>query len=231
MDAALRDCKTAAGYFFWNLVNRVIVPVGLSKLEIDGAERLPAAGPFIVVANHSSRWDGPVVQYLLNRRANYMVSPNEMKGLQGAAVRSVGAFPANPRLDIIGHAIRQLEQDEPVVVFPEGNVFYDDEVHRFKQGAAKIALGAWERGLEVPVVPVAINYIRDGKIFSVRVAVGVPLENASRTLMVDEASTGSCERRALIASLTRLMQSSVVALRNSRMTLIERVSSGSALVA
>lgn len=156
-----KDGKTGIGYFFWNLIDRVIVDFYFNRIDIVGSENLPAEGPFILVSNHSSRWDGPLVQHILNRPANYMVSPNEMRGLQGAAVMSVGAFPANPRLDLINFANRQLKRGEPVVIFPEGNVFCDGVLHTFKKGVARIALAAARGGLDVPVVPIFIRYSYD----------------------------------------------------------------------
>lgn len=158
MSNKLFDGKSWYGYSIWNVINRIVVATQFDSIEITGLENLPENDPFILVANHSSRWDGLVVQYLLNRKANYMVSPNEIKGMQKPAVLSVGAFPANPRLDLVGYATRQLRRGEPVVVFPEGNVFYDGNLRRFKTGTAKIALNAIKNGLDVNVVPLAIKY-------------------------------------------------------------------------
>ncbi|MBZ0185154.1 MAG: 1-acyl-sn-glycerol-3-phosphate acyltransferase [Candidatus Obscuribacterales bacterium] len=160
MRALPEDGKSFFGYPFWNEVNKLAVAVHFVSVKIFGKENLPSPGkePFILVANHSSRWDGPVVQRLLDRKANYMVSPNEMVGLQGAAVKSVGAFPASPKYDLVGHFMRQLKGQEPIVVFPEGNVFYDDFVHPFKKATARIALLGAQEGLPVSIVPVGIAY-------------------------------------------------------------------------
>ena len=171
MKSRIFDGKSWYGYPFWNAINRLVVGFQFKSLEISGKDKLPKDKPFILVANHTSRWDGLVVQYLLDRKANYMVSPNEMTGIQRPAVLSVGAFPANPRLDIVGYATRQLTRGEPVVVFPEGNVFYDGSLRRFKSGTAKIALNANEKGLNVEIFPVAINY-SFGKFSSLFVQVG-----------------------------------------------------------
>lgn len=168
-----RDGKTFLGYFFWNLINKLIIAFHFrGKIAIDGVENIPKSGPFILIANHSARWDGPLVQHILNRRANYMVSPNEMKGLQGAAVMSVGAFPAHPRLNPVGYAIQQLHAGEPVVVFPEGNVFYDGVIHPFKTGVAKIALHAQKNSFDVPIVPLYIEYTTNNKSYSAKVKIG-----------------------------------------------------------
>lgn len=224
---APRDGKTKLGYAFWNFVNELIIVHQFKKFEVVGAENIPTEGAFLLIANHSRRWDGPVVQYLLNRRANYMVSPNEMKGLQGAAVMSVGAFPANPRLDPIGYAVKQLRADEPVVVFPEGNVFYDGEVHPFKPGVAKIAMNAASAGHPIPVIPMYISY-GGGKVpSSVKLTVGKPIalddyisrdrfssgnagsEAASREI---SGNTNRIEHR----EISQLLYDEVIALRDGK---------------
>lgn len=156
----LKDKKSFLRFTFWNLVNQIVMRVHFKEISVIGRKNLPK-GAFILVANHSSRWDGLVVQFLLNRRANYMVSPNEMKGLQGRAVKSVGAFPSNSRHDLVSYSLGQLLKNEPLVVFPEGNIFRDDYLHPFKKGAAKIALEALSRNYNIPIVPLAINYDYD----------------------------------------------------------------------
>ncbi len=209
------DGKTKIGYWFWNLVNHLVIAKHFRKFEVVGFENIPANGPFILVANHSSRWDGLVIQRILNRRANYMVSPNEMHGLQGAAVMSVGAFPSHPKLDPIGFAERQILSGEPVVVFPEGNVFYDGTIHKFKLGVARIASSVAEKGRELAIVPVYIDYSFDRGHF-VKVVIGSPIwtsEFANR--FQPQSRDGQVE-------LTERMFNTVVALKDGN---AERLSS------
>ncbi len=157
----LKDSKSWLRFNFWNFINHIIMKVHFKEVTIYGKENLPD-GAFILVANHSSRWDGPVVQYLLNRKANYMVSPNEMKGLQGRAVKSVGAFPASSKRYLVTYSMERLLRNEPIVVFPEGNIYRDDYLHPFQKGAARIAIEADARNQGVPIVPLAIEYSNEG---------------------------------------------------------------------
>jgi 1-acyl-sn-glycerol-3-phosphate acyltransferase len=87
-----------------------------------------------------------------------MVSPNELKGLQGFLLSRVGAFPAHPKLDFVSHVLQQFRKGEPFVIFTEGNVFYDGHTHPFKKGIARIAFAAHQNNIEVPIVPVGITY-------------------------------------------------------------------------
>ena len=151
------DRKSWITYAILNFINRISVKKHFVKFEITGRERLPE-GSFILIANHSARWDGPVVQQVIERPANFMVSPNELKGLQGLLLRAIGAFPADPRLDLLSFMRNQAKKSEPIVIFPEGDIFRDGSTHSFKKGAARIALQCAANGLNVPIVPVAIKY-------------------------------------------------------------------------
>lgn len=171
----LTDRKNWLGAAFLNVVNEIVLRYKFRQIEVIGRNNLPDHEPFILVSNHGSRFDGLMVQRALKRKANYMVSPNELKGLQGFTLPWVGAFPANPRLDITGFALETLKKGEGLVVFPEGNVFYDGQIHPFKFGAARIALKAYQNGMPLKVVPAAIDY-EWGPIAKARIVFGEPVE-------------------------------------------------------
>jgi len=143
--------------FLW-FVNEVVLRFKFRRIEVYGRENVPENEPFILVSNHSSRFDGLMVLRALKRKANYMVSPNELKGYQGVTLPWVGAFPADPRTDLIGFAEAGFRKNEGLVVFPEGTVFYDGALHPFKLGAARIALAAQRDGIAIKVIPAAMDY-------------------------------------------------------------------------
>lgn len=157
----VKDHKNWLGYTFWNTVNEVVLHTHFSSIELIGTQNVPKTGSFLLVSNHCSRWDGLLVQHLIGRRANYMVSPNELIGAQGGAIRAVGAFPADPRYNIMEHMRKQIEKGEPVVIFPEGTVYYDGTTHTFKKGAARIVLSCGAEGVSIPIIPMGINYTTD----------------------------------------------------------------------
>lgn len=158
LQAAMRDCKDPVSFFLLSLLAKLVIALHFKKVDIRGKENLPATGPFICIANHSSRWDGPTLGRIIDRPANFMVSPNELRGLQGFLLSRVGAFPAHPKLDFVSHVLQQFKKGEPFVIFPEGNVFYDGHTHPFKKGIARIAFAAQQNNIEVPIVPVGITY-------------------------------------------------------------------------
>jgi 1-acyl-sn-glycerol-3-phosphate acyltransferase len=153
----LKDGKHPGAAIIWGPVNYLAVKAGLKRVKVTGLSEIPPSGAFLLVCNHVSRWDGLIVQKLIGRPANFMVSPNELKGLQGRILRSMGAFPADSRYDLLAFAVRQAAKGEPLVVFPEGDICRLGVTKRFKSGAARLSLACAEAGLKLPVIPMAID--------------------------------------------------------------------------
>ena len=173
LQAAMRDCKDPVSFFLLSLLAKLVIALHFKKVDIRGKENLPATGPFICIANHSSRWDGPTLGRIIDRPANFMVSPNELQGLQGFLLSRVGAFPAHPKLDFVSHVMQQFKKGEPFVIFPEGNVFYDGHTHPFKKGIARIAFAAQQNNIDSLFTGGAKEIIRAAPIDANGVAIGV----------------------------------------------------------
>ncbi len=85
------------------LVSKILYPIGcylvlplfFNKIKVNGLENIPADDPVIIAPTHRSRWDALVVPYALGRLASgrdlrFMVSANEVKGLQGWIIKRMG---------------------------------------------------------------------------------------------------------------------------------------------
>jgi 1-acyl-sn-glycerol-3-phosphate acyltransferase len=64
----LVDKKSWYSVFLLTVINNLALFFRFRKIEISGRANLPA-GAFLVIANHSSRWDSLIMQRLLSRRA------------------------------------------------------------------------------------------------------------------------------------------------------------------
>ncbi len=166
----------------------VVIPLFFGKIQIDGQENIPLHEPVIVAPTHRSRWDAMIVPYALGRLVSgrdlrFMVSANEVKGIQGWVIRRMGGFPVDterPQLSSVRHSVKLLEQDqEMLVIFPEGGIFNDYEIHPLKRGAALIALQAQtdQPEREVKILPVTIRYSQPYPSWGtkVKVDIGSPL--------------------------------------------------------
>lgn len=142
----------------WGPVNFLAVSTCFRRMQVTGLSEIPKQGAFLLVCNHVSRWDGLIVQKLIGRPANFMVSPHELSGLQGKVLRSMGAFPADSRYDLTSFAKRQAAKGEALVVFPEGDIYRTGSTQRFRSGAARLALSCAANGIRLPIIPMAISY-------------------------------------------------------------------------
>lgn len=189
----LRDRKNILVYLFWSLVNKICIALRFRDFQVIGRQHLPKSGPFLLVSNHITRWDGLIVYELIGRPANFMVSPNELKGSQGVVLASMGSFPADPRVDFIKYSLDMFKNGQGMVVFPEGNIFRDGTTHPFKLGAARIALAAAQEGIDLPIIPAAIHYAENGKV--AQMVLGKPVRTSE--YFNQEENSGNNEARAL----------------------------------
>ncbi len=149
--------RTAAAF-----VDVMKYPVGgLTKLlldgEIKGREHLPAAGPYIVTANHLSLVDPVFVTLAVGRLVQYMAL-DELFGRSKAGDEIIyyfGSIPLSrvrPPLGALKRALEILENNEILGVFPEGaRARYWGE-RTIKRGAAWLALAT-----NSPIIPCSIT--------------------------------------------------------------------------
>ena len=201
---------TKIAYF---LGDKLIFPWFFRQVEIIGQENIPKNGAVIVAPTHRSRWDALIVPYATGRITSgrdpyFMVSANEITGVQGWFIRRLGGFPVNTQrftLDSLYHSVNLLSQDHMVVIFPEGNIFRSDEVKPLKRGVAKIALEVIQNypQTEIKILPISIKYseFKPTRGSAVSVKIGVPL-------MVKEYQTSSIRENSfrLTADLQTCLQ-------------------------
>jgi 1-acyl-sn-glycerol-3-phosphate acyltransferase len=151
---------------YW-LGKTLVLPFYFNKIEFTGQENIPTTGPVILAPTHRSRWDGLMMTYAAGfpttkRNLRFMVTKNEMKGIQGAILKRVGCFPVEigkPSLSTFRHSIEVLCNHEILVIFPEGGIFEDTIVHPVKPGISRIALQAQSMlAQDVKIVPVSLHY-------------------------------------------------------------------------
>ncbi|AFZ42981.1 phospholipid/glycerol acyltransferase [Halothece sp. PCC 7418] len=169
----------------------LLLPAYFGKLEIIGRENIPRNGPVLLAPTHRSRWDALLVPYTAGRwktgrDLRYMVSENEMRGLQGWIIRRMGGFPVDPKhpgLSTIRNSIQVLSQGEMLVIFPEGDIYRNQPVQPLKAGIGRIALQAQSQrqvSESVKVVPMSIHYSQAYPNWGtgVKVKVGTPINVA-----------------------------------------------------
>jgi 1-acyl-sn-glycerol-3-phosphate acyltransferase len=124
---------------------------------VDGAEHLPASGPFILAATHHNYPDGVVLGVVLSRPIAFLVMPRVYRAspLHPAFHRHIRSIPINlqrPDPGAIKRALRVLANGGVVGIFPEGPFSREGHLVPGQPGVATIALRSG-----VPVVPAAIR--------------------------------------------------------------------------
>ena len=137
------------------------------RIAVLGREHLPSAGPVLLAPTHRARWDALLLPHAAGRRVTgrdcrFMVTVDEMRGLQGWLLHRLGCFPVNqtrPAMASLRYAVDLLAAGQQLVVFPEGRIVRSsDAPARLHLGLARLALLAAGRGVSVPVLPVGIAY-------------------------------------------------------------------------
>ena len=122
----------------------VTIMKALFRLEAHGTEHVPRTGPLLVVANHSSLLDPPLVGGMTPRQLTYLAKAElfDVPGF-GALLRRLGAQPlrrqgADP--SALRTAQRVLQGGGALLVFPEGTRGDEGVLREAKPGAALLAI-------------------------------------------------------------------------------------------
>jgi 1-acyl-sn-glycerol-3-phosphate acyltransferase len=125
------------------------------RLQLRGTRNIPREGPLLIVPNHQTYADPPLVTIPVRRRVYYMAWSRLFDiPVFNRFIRMLRAFP----VDIDGRdsratreALRLLKAGAALMIFPEGERTRDGLVQHFKPGAFRLAVS-----LSVPVLPVTI---------------------------------------------------------------------------
>jgi 1-acyl-sn-glycerol-3-phosphate acyltransferase len=179
------------------------------RLQIEGRENLVAEGPAIIIANHVSFWDPPLVSAIASRRQMHFMAKEELfrNPLFGWILRRINVFPVKrgaPDRKAIKHALDVLARGELLAMFPEGTRSKTGILQKPEPGAAMFALKTG-----APVIPVALfnsgKILRAGGPFPrLTVLVGKPfrLEHpAEQKLTGERLETAGAAMMAAIAQL------------------------------
>ncbi|HSU38129.1 MAG TPA: lysophospholipid acyltransferase family protein [Polyangiaceae bacterium] len=172
--------------------------VRYAKIGIDviGLEHVPAGEAFVVMSNHRSHYDIPVLFQALRPRRLRMVAKAELfrVPIWAGAMRAAGFVEVNRSNRIA--AMRSLERARDAIragtsiwIAPEGTRGSGAELGSFKKGGFHLAVGAEARILPLSVLgterilPARGTHVTDGERVTVRVGAPVdPRDYAERDL-------------------------------------------------
>lgn len=137
-------------------------------VRVRGGEHVPRRGGGLIVCNHESHLDPPLVGVAAPRRALVFIARSGLFRFKPFAwlIGSLGALPIRERESDVAamkRALTLIDGGRLVLIFPEGTRSPDGELKDFKRGAWLLVSRA-----KCPVVPAAVsgayeNWPRDRK--------------------------------------------------------------------
>lgn len=211
--------------FYWTIWSIALVAFTVVfRIRRFGMEKIPANGPCLIVANHQSHLDPPLVSMCVTNRQSHFVARVGLFSSKwfGGFIGALNALPIRNDTGDIG-AIREvlglLEQGHGVIMFPEGSRSPDGRMHEFKRG-----VGLLVKKSKCPVVPVAVEGCFDAwprsraipRLFGQRVAVmvGDPIPYAE--LMASGADAALARLATEIDAMRFVLRAKLRAASNGR---------------
>ncbi|PPS41534.1 1-acyl-sn-glycerol-3-phosphate acyltransferase [Chroococcidiopsis sp. TS-821] len=139
--------------FKWSVVNPMLRVYFRGRVY--GAENVPQKGPLVVVSNHASDFDPPILSCCVRRPVAYMAKEELFRiPIFNRAIELYGAYPVkrgSADRSAIRAAVKYLEEGWAAGVFLQGTRTPDGKITDPKLGAALIAAKT-----KAPLLPVSL---------------------------------------------------------------------------
>ena len=126
------------------------------KGHLIGRDNIPQTDSFIMVSNHGSLLDPPLLGHALGRNISFMAKAELFKiPFLGFIIKACGAYPVKRGLadkNTIKTACEKLSNDNSIGIFIDGTRQKNGRVNKPKQGAALLAFKNQKLLLPVAIV-------------------------------------------------------------------------------
>lgn len=184
------------GYGAVRRLARFLLGLFYRRIDVVGAEHVPASGPLILAANHhNSLVDAMLLLAVVPRRLRTLANaPLFRHPLIGPFLRLVGALPVHRRQEAGGDPARNaalfaattatLQAGGAILIFPEGRTQPEPALQELRSGAARMLLAAEEAtppAVRVALLPVGLVFHEPGTFREGRalVSIGPALTSAA----------------------------------------------------
>jgi 1-acyl-sn-glycerol-3-phosphate acyltransferase len=197
------------GYIFRRLGVAITKANPLWRLEVSGEKISDPRRPYVVVSNHQSMADIPLISHLpweMKWIAKVELFKLPIIGWMLKLAADIPVYRQDKRAaaQAFVKAARYIQQKCSVMFFPEGTRSSDGMVHRFTDGAFALAIK-----YNVPVLPLVVEGSRDclpkrswkfGKPQDIKLKVLPPVETAGMTA-ADVAALRETVRRMIMEQI------------------------------
>ncbi len=127
------------------------------RTRVRGKQHLPKHGPYIIVANHLSLIDPPLVGWAAWPQTLYFMAKEELwdSKVMGWILGNLGGFAVNRNVrdtTATRRSLAILKDGKCLVTFPEGTRSTDGELQQMRTGAIRLA-----SKLRCPIIPAYIT--------------------------------------------------------------------------
>lgn len=141
---------------------RILTRLTPARVEIEGMEHVDPRQSYVVVANHQSQFDIPLIYGYCGLDLRWVMKAELNKiPFIASGCRAIGhifidrANPAQAR-DAINHAVARLQPGTGVLFFAEGTRSRSGQLLPFKKGAFRVAVDQ-----QLPILPMTVSGTRD----------------------------------------------------------------------
>ena len=188
-------------------------------VQVEGREHVPKHGAVIVMSNHQSQYDIPILMGHLGRMLGFLAKKELfripgfsywMKRLHCISLDRTDRAGAAKLYDSLSFHIK--ESGSGIILFPEGTRTRDPDgaIQPFKDGSLRLASAQ-----SIPILPVSIDgsrhFKRDDLLYRTRK--GGRLVRMKISPLVNVSVQSSLERRALMAEIRETIESNFKTIR------------------
>ena len=157
-------------YSFVKIIARLALPIYCRDIEINKKEFLKHKGPLILAANHPNSFLDAIILCTLFDGTIYSLTRGDAfkNKLFARILYLFKMFPVYR----VSEGVENMEENYVtfelcknifkkkgiVLIFSEGRCINEWHLRPLKKGTARLAINSWEEGIDVQVLPVAINY-------------------------------------------------------------------------
>ena len=140
---------------------RCLLRLSGTALTVQGVEHIPPTTPCILVANHASYLDGPVLLATLPGDRSFVAKRELLEQffarvlLQRLGTEFVERFDTQRGAEDVKRLVQAVQQGRSLIIFPEGTFHRMPGLQPFRMGAFVVAAQAG-----IPVVPLGVHGTR-----------------------------------------------------------------------